>query len=107
MPDRGQPAMRRLAAIGLVLAAAAAAALSLGAGGAPPTYRVDAIFDNAASLVPGNVVKIAGAAVGQVTDIRLTPDRRARVQMEIQEGFAPFRADARCVIAPESLFIGE
>jgi virulence factor Mce-like protein len=86
---------------------AAAAALSLGAGGGPPTYRVDAIFDNAASLVPGNVVKIAGAPVGQVTDIRLTRDRRARVEMEIDEGFAPFRSDARCVIAPESLFIGE
>ena len=99
--------MRRLAAIAGVLAAAAVAAFSLGAGGGPPTYRVDAIFDNAASLVPGNVVKIAGAPVGQVTDIRLTRDRRARVEMEIEEGFAPFRSDARCVIAPESLFIGE
>lgn len=99
--------MRRLAAAVLVLVGGGAAALSLGAGGGQPTYRVDAIFDNAASLVPGNVVKIAGAPVGQVKDIRLTPDRRARVEMEVQEGFAPFRSDARCVIAPESLFIGE
>src|SRR4051794_14411352 len=107
MPDRGEPALRRLVAIGVVLVGAVGAAFSLGAGGGPPTYRVDAIFDNAASLVPGNLVKIAGAPVGEVTDIRLTPDRRARVQMEIEEGFAPFRSDARCVIAPESLFIGE
>src|SRR4051794_30312535 len=107
MPDRGEPALRRLVAIGVVLVGAVGAAFSLGAGGGPPTYRVDAIFDNAASLVPGNLVKIAGAPVGEVTDIRLTRDRRARVQMEIEEGFAPFRSDARCVIAPESLFIGE
>jgi phospholipid/cholesterol/gamma-HCH transport system substrate-binding protein len=99
--------MRRLAAIGLVLATGVAAALAIGAGGGDQGYRVDAVFDNAASLVPGNVVKIAGAPVGTVKDIRLTPSRRARVEMEIQSGFAPFRSDARCVIAPESLFIGE
>jgi ABC-type transporter Mla subunit MlaD len=100
--------VRRLLAMALVaVTAAAAGALSLGAGGGEQSYRVDAVFDNAASLVPGNVVKIAGAPVGTVKDIRLTPERRARVEMEIQRGFAPFRSDARCVIAPESLFIGE
>jgi ABC-type transporter Mla subunit MlaD len=99
--------VRRLLVIGLALLGAGAAGIATAAGGGEQTYRVDAIFDNAASLVPGNVVKIAGAPAGTVKDIRLTSRRRARVEMEIQRGFAPFRSDARCVIAPESLFIGE
>jgi ABC-type transporter Mla subunit MlaD len=91
----------------LVLAIGASAALAtLGAGGAEPTHRVDAIFDSTANLIPGQDVKIAGARVGNVADIHLTKDRKARVEMEIEEGFAPFRADAECTIRPQSL-IGE
>ena len=98
--------MRRILATVLVLAVAAVA-VAAGGSGEARTYRVDAVFDNASSLIPGNVVKIAGAPVGEVKDIRLTRDRKARVEMEIEEGYAPFRSDAQCVIAPESLFIGE
>jgi ABC-type transporter Mla subunit MlaD len=94
---------RALPAIAL---AAAAAALTLGAGGEERTYRVDAIFDSTANLIPGQDVKIAGARVGHVRDIELTDERKARIQMEIEEGFAPFRADAECTIRPQSL-IGE
>jgi ABC-type transporter Mla subunit MlaD len=91
----------------LVLAiGGAAAALTLGAGGSQPTYRVDAIFDSTANLIPGQDVKIAGARAGQVSDIRLTKERKARVEMDLEEGFAPFRADAECTIRPQSL-IGE
>jgi ABC-type transporter Mla subunit MlaD len=97
--------MRRLLAI-VVLLAGAAAAIAANGGG-ESKYRVDAIFDNASSLIPGNVVKIAGAPAGEVKDIRLTPERRARVEIEIDPEYGPFRSDARCVIAPESLFIGE
>ena len=91
----------------LVLAVGAASAVAtLGAGGSEPTYRVDAIFDSTANLIPGQDVKIAGARVGQVSDIHLTDDRKARVEMEVEQGFAPFRADAECTIRPQSL-IGE
>lgn len=91
----------------LVLAiGATAAALTLGAGGSQPTYRVDAVFDSTANLIPGQDVKIAGARVGRVRDIHLTKERKARVEMDIEEGFAPFRADADCTIRPQSL-IGE
>ena len=76
------------------------------AAAAAESYRVDAVFDRTAALIPGQKVKIAGAPVGLVTDIKLTEDRRARVQMEVEEGFAPFRADARCIIRAEAL-IGE
>lgn len=98
--------MRRLVA-GIGLAAAVAAALGLaGAGGEERGYRVAAIFDNVAHLIPGQDVRIAGARVGTVADIRLTRDRKALVEMDIRTGFAPFRADASCTIRPQSL-IGE
>jgi phospholipid/cholesterol/gamma-HCH transport system substrate-binding protein len=96
--------VRRLAAL-LVVVAAGAAAL-LGAGGQGETYRVDAIFDNAGFLIAGQDVKIAGAKVGSVKDVELTPQRKARVEMEIEPGFAPFRSDADCIVRPQSL-IGE
>ena len=96
--------MRRVALVFVIAIAAAAA--TIGAGGEDKTYRVDAVFDSTANLIPGQDVKIAGARVGHVTDIELTDERKARVQMEIEPGFAPFRADAECTIRPQSL-IGE
>lgn len=98
--------MRRVLAGILVAGAIAAGLLFAGAGGEPEGYRVDAIFDNTAGLIPGQDVKIAGARVGSVADIHLTRDRRARVEMEIETGFAPFRSNATCTIRPQSL-IGE
>jgi phospholipid/cholesterol/gamma-HCH transport system substrate-binding protein len=99
--------VKRVAAIATVLAAAAAWALLSAIGGeGPQSYRVDAIFDNAANLIPGQDVKIAGARAGSVVGVRLTPDRKARVQMAVDEHFAPFRSDADCTIQPQSL-IGE
>ena len=98
--------MRRIAAIVLLLAGAVAAAMTLGISGTSGDYRVDALFDNADYLISGQDVKIAGARVGQVEKVGLTRDRKARVQMRIDPGFAPFRANAECRIRPQSL-IGE
>ena len=99
--------MRRLVAIGTLLVVGVAVLIGAGGGSASKqSYRVDAIFDRTAALIPGQQVKIAGAPVGSVEDITLTPQRKARVQMRVQEGFAPFRANARCVIRAEAL-IGE
>src|SRR3954447_3507933 len=96
--------MRRVAL--LLVAAVAATVVLVGAGGSDKGYRVAGIFSNAAGLIPGQNVEIAGAVVGQVKSIRLTPDHRARVEMEVKTGFAPFRSDADCEIKPQSL-IGE
>jgi ABC-type transporter Mla subunit MlaD len=97
--------MRR--ALAMLLVAAVGTAVLVGAGGGSGgSYRVAAIFSNAAGLIPGQNVEIAGAVVGQVRSIRLTPDHRARVEMEVKTGFAPFRSDAECEIKPQSL-IGE
>ncbi|MEA2410509.1 MAG: hypothetical protein QOC77_1070 [Thermoleophilaceae bacterium] len=100
--------MRRLAAAlaALGIVAAVFVAVGAGGGGGAQGYRVDAIFDNADFLVSGQDVKIAGAVVGQVTGVHLTRDRRARIEMQIEDGFAPFRSDASCTIRPQSL-IGE
>ncbi|MEA2369501.1 MAG: hypothetical protein QOH38_2219 [Thermoleophilaceae bacterium] len=98
--------MRRLAVIGVLVVAAVLAVITVGLGGTSGDYRVDAIFDNADYLISGQDVKIAGARVGQVEAVKLTKDRRARIQMRIDPGFAPFRANAECRIRPQSL-IGE
>ena len=99
---------RRLALAAVFVAAAAAGAFAFaGASGpGPDPYRVAAIFDNADFLVAGQSVKIAGAVSGKVDEVRLTPDRRARVVMEVRREFGPFRSDGSCSIRPESL-IGE
>jgi ABC-type transporter Mla subunit MlaD len=97
--------MKRVLA--LLLVAAAGTAALVGAGGRGDSgYRVAAVFDNASGLIPGQNVEIAGAVVGQVRSIRLTPDHRALVGMDVTTGFAPFRSDAECEIKPQSL-IGE
>jgi ABC-type transporter Mla subunit MlaD len=101
--------VRRLAAAGGALGAIAVGlALSAAGGGASSggSYRVDAIFDNASFLIPGQDVKIAGAKVGSVVDVKLTPQHKARIQMSVGKQFAPFRSDADCTIQPQSL-IGE
>lgn len=99
--------MKRLLALLPVLALVVVALVASGSGsGGSGGYRVDAIFDNTGFLVPGQDVKIAGAKVGKVTKIKLTHDRQGLVEMEIERGFAPFRADADCTVQPQSL-IGE
>src|SRR5205807_8100583 len=102
---------RRLAVIVLGLAAVGAfAALetfaALGrasSSSAPSSYRVDAIFDDARGLIPGQLVKVAGARVGTIEGVSLTPDFKARVEMRVDGRFAPFRSDASCTIRPEGL----
>ena len=100
--------MRRLAALAAVaVCALAAAAFAAGAGSSDSGgYRVDAIFDNAGFLIPGQDVKIAGAKAGEVVDISLTRERKARIEMKVDPEFAPFRSDADCTIQPQSI-IGE
>ncbi|HVS29071.1 MAG TPA: MlaD family protein [Solirubrobacteraceae bacterium] len=99
--------MRRVAAITLGLAAIAAGAHAALADSTPSRgggqYRVDAIFDTAKGIIPGQLVKVAGAQVGTVSDVKLTPDYKARIQLLVDRRFAPFRSDASCSIKPEAL----
>ena len=44
-------------------------------------YFVRAIFDNASTIVVGEDVKIAGAPVGVISDMDVTPDKQAAVHV--------------------------
>lgn len=107
---------RRRGALGLLLLFVAVAALVLavlskdsGAQSedlqpvASGDYRINAIFDTAKGIIPGQVLKIAGARAGTVDDVTLTEDFKARIEMTTDGRFAPFRADASCSIKPEGL----
>lgn len=99
--------MRRLPLILAVLVAGALALTVLERSGDSSTFKVDAVFDTARGMVPGQLVKIAGTRVGTVTDLELQPQGdggyRARMTLEIDDRFKPFRRDASCRILPEGL----
>lgn len=70
-------------------------------------YQVRAIFDDVASAVPGEDVKIAGAKVGTIDSMDVTPEKKAAVVLSISDsGFTPFHLNAHCTVRPQSL-IGE
>ena len=66
-------------------------------------YRVAAQFDTAKGMVAGQQVKIAGAVVGKVQSVDLAPGPKARLILQVDRRFAPFRQDATCKILPEGL----
>jgi virulence factor Mce-like protein len=70
-------------------------------------YYVRAIFDHASTVVPGEDVKIAGVAVGVVSDMDVTDDKKAAVTMRVDNtDFTPWKRDASCTIRSQGL-IGE
>jgi phospholipid/cholesterol/gamma-HCH transport system substrate-binding protein len=114
--------MRRLALIACVLAGGAGLLVAGSAsGGDGGPYEVRAIFDNASFLTTGEEVRVAGAKVGEVTEIDVTrpgetvstedggsdEPGKAVVVMRIDDpGFQDFRQDASCLVQPQSL-LGE
>ena len=100
--------MRRLIAIAAMgVALPLVAVFGLGASGGGKGYEVRAVFDNVAAAVPGEDVKVAGAKVGVIQSMDVTPDKRAAVTLRIDDArFTPFRSDAHCTVRPQSL-IGE
>jgi len=115
--------MRRTLAIGaLVAAAVVVVVLLVSGGGGGNGYVVRAIFDNGGFMVKGELVRVAGANVGEIESVGVTlpgeiddyeggkpkaVDGKAVVVMKITDpGFQDFRSDASCLIRPQSL-IGE
>jgi phospholipid/cholesterol/gamma-HCH transport system substrate-binding protein len=101
--------VKRLALIAAACAAGIAALVggpAAPSGSAGDSVRVDALFHNAAGLIGGEDVKIAGVTAGSVNSVDLTDGRLALVEMEVDSPFAPFRADAHCDVRSQSL-IGE
>jgi phospholipid/cholesterol/gamma-HCH transport system substrate-binding protein len=97
--------MRRLAGIvlGAVLIGWGASALASSGSAGTGTGRFDVIFDNARGLVPGQLVKIAGARAGTISAVHLTPGFKARIEATVPARFMPFHQDATCAIRPEGL----
>src|SRR3954453_23427641 len=102
--------MKRLATgtllvVALVVGALFAAGTAAPGGGS--NYQVRAIFDDVASAVPGEDVKIAGAKIGKIDSMTVTPQNKAAVVLDVTDSdFSPFHSDAHCTIRPQSL-IGE
>jgi virulence factor Mce-like protein len=70
-------------------------------------YFVRAVFDNASTLVPGEDVKVAGVPVGVISDLDVTPDKKAAVTLRIDDtDFVPWKRDASCKVGSQGL-IGE
>ncbi len=103
-----QQMIQRLLIAGFVVAVLVTAVLAVGAGDSNNgSYKVRAIFNNATFLIPGEDVKVAGAKVGKVSALDVTPDLRAAAVLEITDpAFKDFRKDAECQIRLQSV-IGE
>jgi phospholipid/cholesterol/gamma-HCH transport system substrate-binding protein len=113
--------MRKLPIAGVAIAAIVAVVLLAGGSG-NGGYVVRAIFDNGAFMVKGELVRVAGANVGEIESVGVTlpgevdsykdgkPQAvpgKAVIVMKIEDpGFQDFRRDAGCLIRPQSL-IGE
>jgi phospholipid/cholesterol/gamma-HCH transport system substrate-binding protein len=69
-------------------------------------YEVGAVFDTARGLVPGQLVKISGARVGEIKTLDLLRGDdggyKALVTLDVPRRFE-FREDATCKILPEGL----
>jgi phospholipid/cholesterol/gamma-HCH transport system substrate-binding protein len=95
--------MRRAALILSLAASAAMLALLVGASAeGSSSYTFDVIFDNARGLIGGQLVKIAGARAGTISNVTVTSGYRARVEATVDGKFR-FHADAQCTIRPEGL----
>jgi virulence factor Mce-like protein len=98
--------VRRVTAVAATLVVAVPLAVAVVHGGGEAAYRVNAVFDTAKGMAPGQLVKIAGARVGKVESVELVTrgdGYKARLTLEVDGRFGPFRADARCRILPEGL----
>jgi phospholipid/cholesterol/gamma-HCH transport system substrate-binding protein len=91
----------RILATAALIAAVALAALAMFGGG--DSYRVEAVFDNAGQLVPGNEVRVGGQPIGSIADIELDNSANAVVTMEVSDDFAPLHEGTTATIRATSL----
>ncbi|HYF26606.1 MAG TPA: MlaD family protein [Baekduia sp.] len=95
---------RVLVALGLVVVAVAAAVVLAG-GADDDRVRVRAEFHDAAGLRPGSVVRINGATVGSVDELRVTGRDTAEAVLDLEHDARP-GAGARAAVRPLNL-LGE
>jgi phospholipid/cholesterol/gamma-HCH transport system substrate-binding protein len=93
---RGGWTFARIVTLAALIAAIVLAALLIFGGG--EGYTVKVRFLNASQLVKGNAVDIGGSDAGIVKGFRITEDRQAEVEIEIDDEYAPLRHGTRAVI---------
>jgi ABC-type transporter Mla subunit MlaD len=89
--------------VALALAALIAVVVLLTSSSSGGTYHAAAVFDSAEGMVPGQLVKIAGARAGKVTAVKLEPGPSALIEFTLPRDLAPLHVDASCQILPEGL----
>lgn len=99
-PDAGSVTGRVLAGGALALVVLALLVVFVTRDGSH-TYRL--VFENAGQLVNGDIVRIGGTGVGEVTGIELTEDRRAEVTVSVSDEFAPLHRGTTAVIRAQGL----
>jgi phospholipid/cholesterol/gamma-HCH transport system substrate-binding protein len=88
-----------VAALGLAVVAVIVILLSGGS-----TYRVNAVFQDANQLVPGNLVEVAGNAVGTVGSISLTRNGQAKLELDINSSlYEPLHQGTHAIVRVASL----
>ena len=93
--------MRRIAtALCLIVAAVAGLAATAGADDVR-TYEIE--MYNAFGIVEGSDVRIAGVNAGMVTGLAITPEKRARVTIELSGELGTLGKDTKCSSEPQSL----
>ena len=92
----------RVVALAALVAAVIVVAVILLTSGS--TYTVKAYFQNASQLVKGNLVQVAGAPIGSVTDLQLSRDGQAEVTMKITDSdYKPLRRGTIATVRQASL----
>jgi virulence factor Mce-like protein len=93
--------MRRIVFLTVLLAAPAAWITSLAGASDSHTYHIQ--MYNAFGIVNGSNVRIAGVDTGTVTDLDVTPEKRADLTIETSGPLGVLGKDTRCASQPQSL----
>jgi phospholipid/cholesterol/gamma-HCH transport system substrate-binding protein len=92
----------RVAAVIALVIAVAAVVLILFSGGS--SYHVYAIFQDAGQLVPGDQVDVAQAPIGTISNITLTPNGMAKIELDISDSrYQPLRQGTIATVRVPSL----
>jgi ABC-type transporter Mla subunit MlaD len=93
--------MRRIVLLTALLATLAAWVTSMAGASDSHTYHIQ--MYNAFGIVNGSNVRIAGVDTGTVTDLGITPEKRADLTVETSGPLGVLGKDTRCASQPQSL----
>ncbi len=92
----------RIAAVAVVVIAIVAVVVIVFSGGS--SYKVYAVFQNASQLVSGDQVDVAQVPIGSISNIQLTPNGLAKVQLNISDtSYQPLRQGTIATVRVPSL----